>query len=185
MTGPSAAGGRAETAGVITGAFRRVTGPHGSVRFTDQAPASPETRPARAARMLAVAHALADMLTRESAPSRGELAKALDMSEARLSQLLDLILLAPDIQEQLLFLEVAPGRDPIPERALRHVVRALDWREQRRRFARLRESGGRGTRSRPAGAPPSEAALPARRRPAIAARSRPRGCRSAAARPPG
>jgi hypothetical protein len=135
--------------------------------------------------MLAVAHALADLLAKDGAPSRGELAKALGMSEARLSQLLDLTLLAPDIQEQLLFLEIAAGRDPIPERALRHVVRALDWREQRRRFALLREGGGRGTRCRPAGAPPREAAASARKRPATAASSRPRGSRTGAARPPG
>jgi hypothetical protein len=134
--------------------------------------------------MLAVAHAMAGMLARAGGPGRCELAKALGMSEARLSQLLDLVLLAPDIQEELLFVEVAPGRDPIPERALRHVVRALDWKEQRRRFALLRE-GGRGTRCRPAGAPPGGAAATARKRPATGARSRPRGSRSGAARPPG
>jgi len=128
-------------AGVITGTFRRATGAHGSVSFTDRAPADPETRPARGARMLAVAYTLAEILDQQDAPSRGELAKALGMSKARLSQLLDLALLAPDIQEALLFLEVPPGPDPIPERALRDVVRALDWREQRRRFARLRAGG--------------------------------------------
>ncbi len=132
--------------------------------------------------MLAVAHGLASTLAKVGGPTRGELAKALEMSEARLSQLLDLLLLAPDIQEELLFLEVAPGRDPIPERALRHVVRALDWREQRRRFALLRKSGGRGTRCRPAGVPQSEAPAPSR---TTGARARPRGSRSAAARPPG
>jgi hypothetical protein len=87
--------------------------------------------------MLAVAHALSQMLDRGEVQGRRELARGLGMSEARLSQLLDLVLLAPDIQEALLFLEVDPGRDPIPERALRRVVRALDWREQRRRFARM------------------------------------------------
>lgn len=156
------------SAGTITGAFRRVTGPRGAVRFTDQPtpPAGPTTRPARAARMLAVAHALSAMLAKDRAPSRAELAKALQMSEARLSQLLDLVLLAPDIQEELLFLELPPGRDRLPERALRSVVRALDWPEQRRRFARLREAAG----------------IPGA---ATGVRARPRGSRSAAARPPG
>jgi hypothetical protein len=154
MSGGGAAKGRAGSpAGVIKGAFRRVTGPHGSARFTDQAPAPPETRPARAARMLAVAHALADILVKDGAPRRADLAKALDMSEARLSQLLDLVLLAPDIQEQLLFLEVAPGRDSVPERALRDVVRALDWQEQRRRWCALMAQRGQGTRDVPARGP--------------------------------
>jgi hypothetical protein len=164
--------------------FRRVRGERGGVRFTSEAPPEPPARPLRAARMLAVAHALAGLLAKTGGPPRGELAKALDMSEARLSQLLDLVLLAPDLQEELLFLEVAPGRDPIPERALRHVVRALDWKEQRRRFAHLRESGARGTRGQPAGAPPQRAAAPARKR-ATGGRAMPRRCRSAAVRPPG
>jgi hypothetical protein len=116
--------------------------------------------------MLAVAHALVDLLAEEGAPNRAKLAKALGMSEARLSQLLDLVMLAPDIQEELLFLEVAPGREPIPERALRHVVRALDWREQRRRFARLSQASANGTRCRSAGAQLSDPTdgTPARRR---------------------
>jgi hypothetical protein len=172
-------------AGVITGTFRRTTGAHGSVSFTDRAPLEPEARPARAARMLAVAYTIAEVLGQEGTHSRGELAKALSVSEARLSQLLDLVLLAPDIQEELLFLEVPPGHDPFPERALRRVVRALDWREQRCRFARLRESGGRGTRNQPAGAPASEAVPLDRRRGASGARARRRGSRNGAARPPG
>jgi hypothetical protein len=111
-------------------------------------------RPARVARMLAVAHALTRMLAEEGASSRRELAKALGMSEARLSQLLDLTMLAPDIQEGLLFLEVRPGPDPIPERALRQVVRALDWREQRRRFARLRDEAMRALHRQQEGTSP-------------------------------
>lgn len=164
-------------------AFRRVKGGRDGVRFTSEAPPELQPRPLRAARMLAVAHSLAALLAKDGGPARAALAVALDMSEARLSQLLDLVLLAPGIQEELLFLEVAPGRDPIPERALRHVVRALDWSEQRRRFARLRESGSRGTPGQPAGALAPGAAGPPRKR-ATGARSRPRGSRSAAARPP-
>ena len=161
--------------------FHRVQGAHGSVDYAAGPPPPAKPRPMRVARMLAVAHALSGMLARPGGPTRREMARALKMTEARLSQLLDLVLLAPDIQEELLFLEVEPGRDPIPERALRYVVRALAWREQRRRYARLRDTTGCAAGG---GAPP-EAATPPRGRPATAARSRPRGCRSAAARPPG
>ena len=42
---------------------------------------------------------------------------------------MDLLLLAPDIQEALLFLEAGTR---VTERALRAVVRPEDWREQRR-----------------------------------------------------
>ena len=157
--------------------FHAVRGARGSLEYVEAPPPRPKPRPLRVARMLAVAHALSGMLAQPGGPTRREMARALKMTEARLSQLLDLVLLAPDIQEDLLFLEVAPGRDPIPERALRSVVRALAWREQRRRYARLRETAGGGA------AP--EATTPACRRRATAASSRPRGCRSAAGRPPG
>jgi hypothetical protein len=160
--------------------FHPVRGARGSLEYVEGPPPAPKPRPLRVARMLAVAHALSGLLARPDGPTRGEMARALKMTEARLSQLLDLILLAPDIQEELLFLEVAPGRDPIPERALRYVVRALAWREQRRRFARLRDAAGCAAGG---GAPP-HAATPSRGRPATAARSRPRGSRSAVARPP-
>jgi hypothetical protein len=160
--------------------FHRVQGAHGSVDYAAGPPPPAKPRPMRVARMLAVAHALSGILARPGGPTRREVAQALKMTEGRLSQLLDLVLLAPDIQEDLLFLEVAPGRDPIPERALRSVVRALAWREQRRRYARLRETA----LCAPAGGAPPEAATPARGRSATAASSRPRGSRTGAARPP-
>ena len=161
--------------------FHPVRGARGSVEYVEAPPPAPKPRPLRVARMLAVAHALSGLLARPGGPTRREMARALKMTEARLSQLLDLVLLAPDIQEELLFLAVAPGRDPIPERALRHVVRALAWREQRRRYARLRDTALRA----PGGGAAPGAATPSRGRPATAARSRPHGCRSAVARPPG
>jgi len=161
--------------------FHPVRGAHGSLEYVEGPPPAPKPRPLRVARMLAVAHALSGILARPGGPTRGEMARALKMTEARLSQLLDLVLLAPDIQEDLLFLEVAPGRDPIPERALRSVVRPLAWREQRRRYARLRETALRV----PGGGAGPEAPAPSLGRPATAARSRPRGSRTGAARPPG
>jgi hypothetical protein len=126
-------------------AIHRRHGTRGEVRFVEAPSHEPGRHAFRAARMLAVAHALAGMLP---STSREDLARALGMSQARLSQLLDLLLLAPDIQEELLFMEAPPGADPLPERALRHVVRALGWPEQRRRWAALRAHGGRGSRAR-------------------------------------
>jgi DNA invertase Pin-like site-specific DNA recombinase len=57
---------------------------------------------------------------------------------ARITQLLDLLLLAPDIQEELLFTEVPPGRDPVTEHDLRQVVRTPLWADQRAMWAGLR-----------------------------------------------
>jgi hypothetical protein len=48
-----------------------------------------------------------------------------------MTQIMQLLHLAPDIQEQLLFLAEAPG---LNERNLRAIVRHIDWSEQRRMF---------------------------------------------------
>ena len=88
-------------------------------------------RPFAVARMLALAHKMQGMIDSGEVPNRATLARNLGFSRARISQLFDLLLLAPDLQEQILLMEVAEGRDPITERELRKVVRYLSWSEQR------------------------------------------------------
>ncbi len=65
------------------------------------------------------------------------IAEALGFTRARVSQLTSRTLLAPDIQEQLLFWATETGDDPITEHALRDVVRYPGWADQRAAFARL------------------------------------------------
>ena len=65
----------------------------------------------------------------------------LGFTRARVTQLLDLTLLAPDIQEEILVAEVEPGRDAVTERALRGVVRRPEWAEQRLAWMELRQTG--------------------------------------------
>jgi DNA-binding transcriptional regulator YdaS (Cro superfamily) len=64
-----------------------------------------------------------------------ELAELMGLTRARVTQLLDLVLLAPDIQEQLL--DGAVGTERVTERALRPVVCVRCWEEQRRLWASL------------------------------------------------
>jgi hypothetical protein len=50
-----------------------------------------------------------------------------------MTQIMNLLHLAPDIQEELLHLPaIDEGNDPITERDLRSVTRMWDWRTQRR-----------------------------------------------------
>ena len=50
------------------------------------------------------------------------------MCRARLTQIMNLLNLAPDIQEAILFLPVVTdGDDPVHERQLRPILRVLDW----------------------------------------------------------
>ena len=55
-----------------------------------------------------------------------------------MTQIMNLLHLAPDIQEAILFLPtVEQGRDPVTERDLRLIVAAADWRMQRKMWDRL------------------------------------------------
>ncbi len=92
----------------------------------------PVRRPARVALMLALAHHLEKAIDSGKVTSRAELARVLGLDRARITQLMNLMLLAPDIQEQILFLESINGVEPVTERQLRKLVQILDWTEQRR-----------------------------------------------------
>jgi hypothetical protein len=125
-------------------AFVRGRERRGAVTLREHAPAAPTgSRPLRVARMLACAHEMQAMVNRGEVRDRTELAERFGFARARISQLLDLLLLAPDIQEELLFLEVTAGRDPIHEHALRQVVRTPLWTEQRARWTRLQSATAR------------------------------------------
>ncbi len=62
---------------------------------------------------------------------QSELARLARVTQPRMTQILNLNFLAPDIQEAILFLPaVDGGGDQINERHLREVVAVADWREQ-------------------------------------------------------
>ncbi len=68
-----------------------------------------------------------------------ELARLGRVTRARMTQIMKLLHLAPDIQEQILFLPLLKG---LNERNLRSVVRRIDWGEQRDLFQNLLKSLG-------------------------------------------
>ena len=115
--------------------FRTNTG--NGVVFSDEPPPPPPPevrRPARVARMLALAHRLQRAIDRGEFADRAALARRYELTRARITQLLNLTLLAPDIQESVLNLESVDGLEPTSERALREVSWTTDWREQRQRW---------------------------------------------------
>jgi hypothetical protein len=97
------------------------------------APALPPGRVPRVARLMALALRL-EVLVRSGQIRRYcGLAELGHVSRARISQILNLIHLAPDIQEALLFLPPTwRGRDPIILADVQPIAAALDWRKQRR-----------------------------------------------------
>jgi hypothetical protein len=121
---------------IFTGQLYRVRDRHGW-GFTDTPPPprpDPVRRPARVALMLALAHRLQGAIDRGEFKDRADLARQLGFTRARVSQLLDLTHLAPDLQEQILFLERVDGLEPLSERALRDVVTLDGWEAQRRKW---------------------------------------------------
>jgi muramoyltetrapeptide carboxypeptidase LdcA involved in peptidoglycan recycling len=82
---------------------------------------------------LAMAHKIRQGILAGEIQDQVDAARRLGLTRARLSQILDLTNLAPDLQEEILFLEAIDGREPLRERALRHALRSGSWEEQRRR----------------------------------------------------
>ena len=102
--------------------------------FTEEPPPPPPPqvrRPARVARVLARAHHLEAAIGVGEYTDRADAARRLGFTRARITQILNLVHLAPDIQEDILALEAVDGVQPLSERALRTVVRAADWTAQR------------------------------------------------------
>ena len=70
------------------------------------------------------------------APS--ELARRGRISRTRMTQILNLLNLAPDIQERLLFLpSLTKGRESISEKSLRRIAGEWRWERQRERWEQL------------------------------------------------
>ena len=69
-----------------------------------------------------------------------ELAVLGHVTRARVSQIMSLLQLAPDIQEAILFLpRTEHGRDPIHLAMLQPIAAAIEWKKQRRMWSELRK----------------------------------------------
>lgn len=99
--------------------------------FAACVPEAPASRPARVAVTLATAHKIRQGILAGEIRDQADAARRLGLTRARLSQILDLTNLAPDLQERILDLEAVAGREPLRERALRGVLRSTAWSEQR------------------------------------------------------
>ncbi len=68
----------------------------------------------------------------------GDIARLGHVTRARVTQIMNMLLLVPDIQEEILFLpRTVSGRDPITERDIRAIGAEMDWTKQRRAWRRL------------------------------------------------
>ena len=101
----------------------------------------PSPRVPRIARLMALALHIEGLVQAGAVPSYAAAARLGHVSRARVSQILSLLHLAPDLQEQLLFLQrPAHGREPWPLRHVLTIAADLDWSQQRRRWSRLQRT---------------------------------------------
>lgn len=86
----------------------------------------------RVSRLLALAITMDDLCRRGEVTDYAELARLAQVTRARMTQIMSLLLLAPDIQEEILFLPRASNcRDTVQEKAVRPIAAVPDWRKQR------------------------------------------------------
>ena len=94
----------------------------------------------RIAKLVALASRMQSMIDSGEVESFQQLAELGKISQPRMTQIMSLLHLAPDIQEELLYLpEVMQGKAVIHEKLLRPLTRELDWRVQRRMWGRIRK----------------------------------------------
>ena len=118
--------------------FERVRKRKGPRLRPVQPPAEPQRRPARVAVMLAQAIQLQERLDRGELGDLRAVAKKLGVSPGQATNLMNLTLLAPGIQEEVLFLEAVDGREPLHENGVRSVLRVTEWEGQRAVWKELR-----------------------------------------------
>jgi hypothetical protein len=83
---------------------------------------------------MALAIRLEGLIRQQTITDYAAVARRGRVTRARMSQIMKLLNLAPDLQEQILFLPELPH---LNERNLRPIVRQIDWHEQRRLFQKL------------------------------------------------
>jgi hypothetical protein len=103
---------------------------------TDQ-PSTPLTltsgRIPRVSRLVALAIHFDDLLRRGLASDQADLARLGQVTQARMSQIMSLLNLAPDIQEAILFLPaVKAGRPDLILADLLPIAREWEWGKQRK-----------------------------------------------------
>lgn len=92
----------------------------------------------RVARLMALAIRCEELVRRGDVADYADLARLGHVTRARMTQIMNLLNLSPDIQEEILFLpRTTKGRDPIGERDLRRITAVVDWRKQRRIWREL------------------------------------------------
>ena len=119
--------------------FRRF--PHGRKQLCTvwNRPEKPEGRLPRITRLMALAIRFDGLLRAGLVADQAQLARLGHVSRARMTQVLNLLHLAPGLQEEILFLPpIRNGREPVHLAQVQAITREWDWRRQRQMWQALR-----------------------------------------------
>lgn len=108
---------------------------------TERAPTpDPVGRVPRVARLLALAHRIDTLVQAGELRDLAHAAEVSGLTRARITEVSNLLLLAPDIQAAILDLPlITSGRDSITERNLRPIVAEPNWTHQIAMWQRLHQ----------------------------------------------
>lgn len=113
--------------------------------------APPAGRLPRITRLMALAVKFDGMLREGIVTGYADLARLGLVTRARMTQIMSLLHLAPDIQEEILFLpKTMAGRDPISERSLRVITSLVRWDQQREAWREMRDGSVKSRQTAPA-----------------------------------
>ena len=126
----------------VTRKFHVARRQHGRKQLHDGVASDvPAGRVPRIARLMAVAIRCDQLIRDHVIANQSQLAEFGQITTARMTQIMTLLNLAPDIQEQILFLpRTQCGRDPIIENDVRPIAQTFDWNKQRRLWSNLQRS---------------------------------------------
>jgi hypothetical protein len=93
----------------------------------------------RISKLMALAIRFEGLIRDGQVTDQSELARLAHVTQPRVTQIMNLLHLAPDIRESLLFLpRVTSGKAPIHEKLLRPIAAEIDWGKQRAMWSELR-----------------------------------------------
>ena len=105
------------------------------------APAVAGGRLPRITQVLALAMQFREMIRCGDARDCADLARLGGLTRERISQIMKLLWLAPDIQMDILYLPPTPsGRFPVSEVAMRKIANRLAWPDQHEEWVKLKQS---------------------------------------------
>lgn len=102
---------------------------------TDVPSDTPSGRIPRISRLMALAIHIQNLVDQGVVQDYAEIARLTGVTRARVTQIMNLNLLAPEIQEEILLLpKTLHGKDLIVERNVRNTTKNIDWIKQKRKW---------------------------------------------------